>query len=458
MQSATLQQQPSKARKSDPKGSVGLYGRLFAPAATRPASIIEVIVGMILVFGVCYLIRPGDPLLLGINFPWIWLAATVFALRYGALLGVLAGLCVALAWLVFYGDAGAAAFPAMFFVGGLTQLVITGHFCDVWANRANRLQSVNNYLNDRLVSITNNHYLLRVSRERLERDLLSKPSTLRDAVGYLRSLSASNVQSDPLPNAQSMLEFAALSCQIGVASIFPVTRNGLAQQAIASVGERFELNADDPLLRECVEKRALAHLRHIDAQESAYLACVPIIAASDQMTGVLVVRRMPFLSLNFDNLQLLLVLLNYYADGIEQQAVVTQVQKVVAECPYDFALELGRLAHMRQVSGVHSSLVALVFPRGTIGDSLFDQVVRQRRTLDLLWAFSTEQTQVVVVLMPLTDENGIDGYLLRIESNLKTQFDTDLAQAHVAVHSAAVDDAAPGVGLEKLLVRCGHHA
>lgn len=458
MQSVTLQQQRSKARKSDRKGNVGLYGRLFAPAVIRPASIIEVIVGMILVMGGCYLIRPGDPLLLDIDFPWIWLAATVFALRYGALLGVVAGLCVALAWVVFYGADGATVFPTMFFVGGLTQLVITGHFCDVWSNRANSLQGVNKYLNDRLVSITNNHYLLRISHERLERDLLSKPSTLRDAVSYLRSLPASNVQNEPLPNAQAMLEFAAMSCQVGVASIFPVTPSGLSQEAMASVGESFELNADDPLLRECVEKRTLSHLRHIDAQESAYLACVPIISASDQMMGVLVVRHMPFLSLNFDNLQLLLVLLNYYADGIEQHAVVTQVQKIVPECPYDFALELGRLAHTRQVGGVQSSLLALVFPRGTIANSLFDQVVRQRRTLDLLWTFSTELTQVLVVLMPLTDENGIDGYLLRVENNLKTQFDTDLAHAHVEVHSAAVDAGAPGVGLEELLVRCGHHA
>ena len=457
MQSAMLKQQPLRTRKSGLRDSVGLYGRLLAPAATRPVAAIEVIIGMIVVIGIFYLIRPADPLLLDIDFPWIWLAAAIFALRYGALLGVLAGLCIFAGWILFYSQGGNGEFPAMFFVGGLTELVVAGHFCDVWANRANRLQSVNGYLNDRLVSITNNHYLLRISHERLERDLLSKPSTLRDAIGYLRGLSVLNAASAELPNAQAMLEFAASSCQIGIASIFPVWRDGFASNALAFVGERFELDADDPLLRECMEKRALVHLRQLDALQSAYLACVPIIAASGQMTGVLVVRRMPFLSLNFDNLQLLLVLLNYYADGIEQQALVAPVQEVAPKCPYDFALELGRLSHMRHVSGVQSSLIGLVFPRGTIGDSLFDQVVRQRRTLDLLWAFSTDQAQVAVVLMPLTDENGVDGYLLRIESDLRTQFDTDFIQAHVAVHSAAIEAENPGNGLEKLLARCSHH-
>lgn len=459
MQSATLQQESSKERKSDTnKGKLEGYDRLLRSTATRPLAIIEVIIGMFAVIGASFLIRPGDPLLLGLDFPWIWVVAAVFALRYGALLGVLAGLCIATGWAVFYSQADGALFPSMYFVGGLVLVIICGHFCDVWTYRAHRVQSINDYLSDRLVAITNNHYLLRISHDRLEKDLLSKPSTLRDAVAYLRNLSASNPKNEPLPNAQVMLEFAALSCQIDVASIFLATQAELSPQPIAWVGEHFRLNLNDSLLRECVEKHALAHLHHIDATESDYLACVPIIASSGNIKGVLVVRNMPFLSLSFDNLQLLLVLLNYYADGIEQQAITKPVQQIVPQCPYEFALEMGRLAHMTQVSEVKSSLVALVFPRRTIADSLFDQVVRQHRTLDLLWTFSTEENQVAVTLMPLTNEVGVAGYLLRLESSLKLQFDTDFVEARVAVHSAAVDVNNPGLGLKGLLELSGYYA
>lgn len=459
MQSATLHQQSSKERKSDVnKVKKAGVGRLFRKTAARPLAIVEVILGMVIIIGACYVIRPADPLLLALEFPWIWVAAAVFALRYGALLGVLAGLCIAAGWVVLYSLADSVLFPSMWFVGGLTLVIISGHFCDVWAYRAHRLESMNDYLSDRLVAITNNHYLLRISHDRLEKDLLSKPSTLRDAVGYLRSLSASNLKNEPLPNAQVMLEFAALSCQIDVASIFLSTQGNLVPQPIAWVGEHFDLNIHDPLLRECVEKHALAHLHHIDATESDYLACVPIIASSGQLKGVLVVRNMRFLSLSFDNLQLLLVLLNYYADGIDQQAIVKPVQHIVAQCPYDFSLEMGRLAHMQQVSGVESSLVALVFPRKTIADSLFDQVVRQHRTLDLFWSLSTEEAQVAVILMPLTNETGVAGYLLRLENSLKLQFNTDLVEARVAVHSAVVDADNPGLELKGLLELCGYHA
>lgn len=448
----------SGERRSNRSGNSWVWKHLAGLAVTRPIAVLEVIVGMVVVIGGCYLFQPADPLLLDISFPWIWLAATIFALRYGALLGVLAGLCVLVAWLLFYGQGDYSEFPSMLFVGGMVQLVLTGHFCDVWTNRVHREKSVNEYLENRLVAITNNHYLLRISHERLEKDLLAKPSTLRDAVGHLRELSAADNQRGVLPNVQAVLEFAALSCQIGEASIFPVIGHEPSSEAVAFVGEQFELDARDPLVHECLETHTLVHLRQLDGQESAFLACVPILSSVDRVVGVLVVRRMPFLSLNFDNLQLLRVLINYYADGIEQRELVRPVQRFIPECPYDFALELGRLAHMQRVSGVQSSLVALVIPRGPVGDSLFDQTVRYHRALDLAWSFGTETAQVSMVILPLADEYGVEGYLLRIESNFRSQFGTDFAQAHVASHRTLIDSESPGEGLQQFLLRCGYHA
>jgi len=461
VQTATQQQVP-QARTSDPLGNVGHFGRVLAPAVLRPVAILEVIIGIGLVVGLCYLLRPGDPLLLGIGFPWIWLAVSVLALRYGALLGVLGGVCIWGAWYAFYGRVEGAEFPIMFFVGGMAQVVIAGHFSDIWTNRANRVKSINSYLNDRLVSITNNHYLLRISHERLEHDVLTRPVTLRDAIMRLRDLSPSTPEGElnegALPSAQDMLELVALTCQIDVASIFPMTPQGFSRKSVAWVGDTFTLNPDDALLLDSIEKGSLSHLREIDETgQSAYLVCAPIVAASGTVSGVLVVRRMSFLSLNFDNLQLMLVLLNYYADSVEQRAMVAAVQRTVPQCPYEFALELARLEHMKHSSDIDSSLVALVFPRDADGDSLFDQVMRTRRTLDILWTLRGEDQQVAITLMPVTDENGITGYLTRTESRLKSQFDTDFISSHIAVHSATVEAKAPGDSLRKLLLRCGYH-
>lgn len=457
----------TKVRHSEPLGNVGIYGRLIAPAVARPGAVIEVLVGMALAVAVGWLLRPSDPLLVSLGFPWMWIVALVLALRYGALLGVVAGLLLAVAWYGFHGRLG-QPFPSMFFVGGFTLVVIGGHFCDIWANRATRARGINAYLNDRLVAITNNHYLLRVSHERLERDLLTKPSTMRDAITRLRELTVSHAGQGTdeakaiatLPNAQPMLEFAALTCQIEVASIFPVQRGRVVPNAVARVGEAFDPVVDDPLVNTCLREGTLSHVRDDTAvgESSAYIVCAPLTDADGNINGILIVRRMPFLSLNHDNLQLLLVLLAYYADGVSQQTLVDAVREGVPQAPYDFALELGRLARMKRQSGIESSLVALVFPRGASGDSLFEQTVRQRRALDALWTHSTDKSQTAIALMPITDENGIDGYLIRIENLLRQQYDVDFQRAHIAVHSAHVDARSPGDGLRKLLERCDDHA
>ncbi len=275
-----------------------------------------------------YLFHPQDPLLLDASFPWIWLAANIFAMRYGALLGMLAGFCLWLGWLLHYRETGMEEFPTLLFIGGLVQVIVVGHFSDIWTHRLRRLRSANDYLRNSLVSITNNHYLLRASHERLEQDALAKPATLRDAIEYLRIQSPASASDTPFPNIQAVLEFVATNCQITEAGVFPLLKTGLSSEAAASVGVPFELNVHDTLLCGCVEQRALTHLRPSESWDSEYLACAPIISTSGHFMGVLAVKKMPFLALNTRNLELLLVLFNYYADGIEENAVAAPVHAI----------------------------------------------------------------------------------------------------------------------------------
>ncbi|MWO24624.1 hypothetical protein, partial [Escherichia coli] len=127
---------------------------------------------------IVWLFAPDNPLLLGYGFPWIWLVPLILALRYGTLLGALAALVVLGAWAVFYGQTAAAgSFPRMYFLGGLMLVLIGGQYGDIWGARLSRARTVNGYLNDRLAALTKNHFLLRLSHERLENDLLAKPTT-----------------------------------------------------------------------------------------------------------------------------------------------------------------------------------------------------------------------------------------------------------------------------------------
>lgn len=444
-------------RTTDVTRSVWQFGRLLAPSTKWPVATLETLLGTLLLAGLCYWLKPSDPLLAESGFPWIWLVPLVFALRYGSLTGLLSALVLLVFWLVLIPSTVEQPFPAAFYVGGFLLTVVAGHFSDIWISRIRHLQGISDYTHDRLAALTNNHYLLRISHERLEKELLAQPATLRDAINRLKEQSAAGYPGEALPNMANVLEFLALNCQLETASVYAVHDGELATQPSASIGHGCRLEPADPMLREALEHKVLVHLQELDSKESAYLACIPMKNPHDELKGMLLVQRMPFLALGKDNLQLLMALLNYYVDGLETQPLISQVQKMVPGCPAAMALELARLSQLQLGIGAESSLLVMELPAAGVAGSVFDEVVRQQRTLDMVWAFANGPVRVAVLLLPLTDSNGIVGYLLRLDTLLQQQFNTDLAGAGVAVHTGQVDGNQPGACLAGLLQRCERH-
>jgi hypothetical protein len=456
----------AKPRHSNPFGNLSAWRRLVAPAVSRPFSIVETVVFIGIVFALCWTFDRDDPFLLHAGFPWLWFAPLVVALRYGTLLGLLGcAMLVGAYQLLMHGSP--AAWPTMFFTGGLLQTILVGHFGDTWGSRAQRASAINDYLNDRLVAITNSHYLMRLSHERLEKDVLTKPTTLRDSITELRRISvahgldtkahsAGKMQAD-MPGTRELLEFVAQACQIEVAALYPVRDGKVGREALAQIGDPFEFDPRDELVVCALETQAVAHLKSEDrpVTNTHLLVCAPLISADGRLLAMLAIRRMPFLSLNFDNLQLLLVLLGYYADGVEHSQQVRDILRVVPDCPYEFALDVSRLTRLERSSGITSSLVALVFPHDDAGDSFFEHVMRRRRSLDLMWPVKAAGQSVLLNLMPATDAMGVDGYLARIEASLRAQFNLDLEGARIGVHTLRLGGDEPGPALKRLLSRSG---
>ncbi|CAG9171421.1 PelD GGDEF domain-containing protein [Cupriavidus pampae] len=448
----------AKTRQGQGIGLGGRYARVLAPAVSGRAAVVELIVIMVVAMAITYAMLPQNPLLLGMGFPWAWLLPLVLALRYGTLIGVGAVLMLLGGWFFFDSlHAGTEAFPRLFFLGGLLMVLVAGQFGDIWGTRLARARAVNRYLDERLAALTKNHYLLRISHARLENDLLARPTTLRDTLSQLRAVALEDIARAPgardtLMGAQPMLQVVAQACQVEAAALYAVNGESVSTQASARIGPSFDLDVNDPLVQHCLDTRALAHLRSTGLQQDAetrYVAVAPVLAGSDRLIGVLVVERMPFLSLTYENLQLLMVLMGYYADGVEHAPATHSIQALLPACPYPFALDYARLSRLRRETGIESSVVALVFDLDEARDALFEQVVRSRRALDVAWPARSPSHRAMLTLMPLSDSAAVSAYLVRIEDMLRAQFGVDFSTAHIAVHSLPV----PATGAEEALVR-----
>jgi hypothetical protein len=414
------------------------------------------------VAGVLRLVAPGDPLLIATGGGWIWLAPLVCALRYGLAQGVLGSL-VLLG--VYYAEAGAAASaPRAFFLGGFAMVMVCGQFGDIWGNRLRHMRTVTDYLNERLGVLTRSHFLLRLSHERLEHDLLSRPATLRDSLTQLRALS---LQADPqqaaghgLFHADRFIEVAAQSCQLERAQLHACAGGRVEATPLASAGGVFELDTDDILLRYAIEQRTLAHVSSpyiAPGVRTRYIAVVPLLDVSDAVIAVLVVKHMPFLALTEENLQFLLVLCGYYTDGARHTEVAGGLLAAYPDCPQEFALDFSRLVRLNRAAGIHSSLVALIFDKSDIGATLFDHVQHSRRSLDVQWPIHGDDRDAILVLMPLSGDSAVDGFLLRLEESIKAQFGVDFETGHVSVNTLSLPNKAPAETLAAFFRRCQIH-
>jgi hypothetical protein len=453
---------------------------LWRPQPDWRLAAAESVALMLIALALSAWVRPADPFWTGVGFPWLWLVSTLIALRYGALLGVVA-LGVALAGWFGLDAFGAMTvpFPRVSFMGALVLALIAGEFSDVWNARLNQAQAVNAYVDERLTLLTHNHFLLSLSHERLEHEMISRPYTLRETLTTLRALllqpgvPAQRTSADdadpaddpaPLPGADWLLALLAQLCRLESAALYAIVDDNLQTTPLASAGGAFALDAGDSMLSAALESGQLTHLRSIldfdlgfgdrEGAASRYVVCAPIASSRGRTLGVLVVARMAFTALNEETLQLLTVVLSYYADGVDQATIARPVLAAHPQCPPEFAVELARLARLYERAALSSSLVALVTPLDHAdGREAFAAIQGLRRTLDLHWESTRYDRRVLLALLPLTDRAGTQGYLDRINTRLRELYGRDLAALGVPAYTAAVDERAPLAQIDALLAR-----
>jgi len=430
--------------------------RLIAPLRAGPAAALESLLLPLLVLAVGIWVSPLDPLTVRAQFPWAWLAPLVLALRYGLFAGLTGAAVLLAAWfgLQPFGFIR-GEFPKVYFLGGLIAVMLGGEFSSVWRGRVRRSEAMQIYLDQRLEHLTHQYYLLRLSHDRLEQDLLTRPMAMRDALTALRRLTAEEPDGDVLPGAHALLRMLAQFGQLESAALYALPLSAAPASRLAQLGPDFELDAADALLKFALEQDRLSHIQSEGGKrQSRYLIAAPISGSDGVQRALLVVDRMPFFALSQETLQTLNLILGYYRDGLDARLTARPVLEAVPDCPLDFASELMRLWRIRVESGVRSALVALVFnPREGFEDLPY-AVRRQQRSLDVTWLMETSPSPILVTLMPLASLSGAEGYLARIEYWMRQLHALDLAEAGVSQHVLLVDETPPVVLLEQLFKVC----
>ena len=434
---------PSPAGRTSFSGSP--LGKLAATGVPSWIILLETLLIPLVAMGLGLALNPDDPLWIRADFHWIWIAPLIVALRYGPLTGLGATGVVLAGWLTL-NRGHYDQFPQVFFLGGLIVVMLVGEFSSLWMARTRRAETVQHYLSQRMEHLIRQYYLLRLSHDRLEQELIGRPMSMRDALRTLNGLGSTQT------DAQALLRLLAQYCQISAAALYHTDGDRIDAEPLASIGSPIALHSTDPLLRQSLESSKLCHVVQVTAEQpsSRYIVAAPLLDLGGDIYCMLLIDEMPFFSVQEENLQTINLLLGYYTDGLSTHALAQPLLQELPSCPPTFAFETQRLWRMQQKAGVPSIIVALEFSPSAVERDLPQQMQRLRRLMDESWLIVGPRKQVLAMLMPLGEASTAEGFLARLEGWTHQKEGASLADMGVFPHQLALANASPLETLQRV--------
>lgn len=250
------------------------------------------------------------------GFAWFALAPLLAGLRHGAGRGVACGAAQAgaLAIAVHYGRAPPDAPLAEIALGWMVAGLVPGQFRDAWTRRLRAAEGEAGELRFKLGAFVQGYHAMKVSHDRLQREVPGSPVTLHDALEAFQRELGDRAEPGPVEAFGGRVLALFRDCaSVRAATLHPVDRHGAVGPAAAALGPPGggEGRGDgDLLLREAVRLGQVVSVQEVPAGRDV-LAAVPLVDMDRRVHAVVAIRDLPFLALQDDTLTLLAVLGGY---------------------------------------------------------------------------------------------------------------------------------------------------
>ncbi|MDQ3059340.1 MAG: PelD GGDEF domain-containing protein [Pseudomonadota bacterium] len=347
------------------------------------------------------------------------LSPLLLGLHYGLTAGTLGAVLTAgaLAWLASLRPDVLTEFPKAQVIALLLVGMCAGEARDRWAARVRRLSYLTDYHQTRLQQFTGNYQLLQVSHAQLERRLAGGTLSLRTALQQLKLREPVFSSTDKAPLGGMgpwLLDIMVEAGHLHTAAVYALNeRAGLQLPAVATVGKESGLSLFNPLLREALRTGTLTSVQA--GNESVHeqvIAIIPLVDASGHVHGVVSVNDMPFLSVHQDTFELLGLLGRHIGDILARRIRPAADGQGSAGLRQSLARNL---ADARQY-GLPAALLACKVVDAARREASVMDCCHSSRGLDQSWvALNRKGQPVVLTLLPLTDEAGVQSYLARLE-------------------------------------------
>lgn len=398
--------------------------------------VLETLLWPVLFVFFCFISNPDNPFYINEGFPWPWLGPWLIGLRYGVGYGAAAALGLLGSWALLASSPSAAAqFPRLYFLGGAIATLIAGEFGSYWRMHVLRLQESLHFLNDKVERLTRRLYLVKLSHDELEYEMVDRPGTLRESLIELRVLMDRHTRENPLeevglPGAQFMLDFVVQHCRIESAAMYAVRMEPTIELTRVAVAGRMRDPAnDDPMVVRALESGYQVHLQDAlmeSAPSHQLIAATPLISSERLPFGLVAIGSMPFTALTTDNLQTIAVLVESYADYLRLSLNASDILHQWPDAPRGLAGEFAWLSRLFNEFGLASRCVVWRV-RHAREQEMLGEVLQLHSRGETAWRWPLDSKvqsgkPCVIALVPFTDAAGVRIYKQRIFDSMDRSF------------------------------------
>ncbi len=361
---------------------------------------------------ISYVFSPHDICLLDVKIPYLLIILTIITLFHGFESGIFAMGIIAFAMWYFYPN-----FQYVDFLILLTMTLLFSQFHYYWSIRIREAELTSEYKNIKLNELSKAFYTLKISHDQLEKNYVTKPMSLRDSLISIRTFVGN--EKDQYAAFLTLLE---KSFNVETASIVlrdDEEKNENFQRVVASEELQEEDDLDDLLVKDAFEYNRPAYISNKNINKSKYIAVIPVVK-KENITALLLIKKMPFMAFNRENLISLAILFEYfYNEFVKEKLILEYGNNLEIISDREFKFELYRLNELYELYNVDSTIMVLVFENEILALKIYELVNKILRSLDMVTYLEKENTFYIAVLFPFADAATASGFLERLKKNAK---------------------------------------
>lgn len=425
-----------EAPEPEPDRAAWFAGLLQPDRWPFPGAVAETAILTLLLPVLGVLLRPGDPLLVRGEFSWLCLGPVLVALRRGSVHGLVSA-GVTGVWIALLAWTRPEAYPAIpvgLCVGMGLLTLLSGERCDGWQRRLGSLSAQAEYQRLRLQKFTRAYHLLDQSHTRIERQLAGSAQSLREILLDVQQHVRAAPHSDQDLGEMILGLFSSYGW-IQIAALHRVEGGHIVPTPLSTLGQPPPLAPRDPVVTAALRTGHLSCVQDLAHTVSAEgdghtgpLCAIPLTDVSGRLWALLRVHQMPFLAFQGEHLNLLAVLGGHLGDLLAARD---------SGAPQPFQVGVQRGLHDAQKHRLPTAVLAVVPGSEVLARSVLDLLQGQHRALDQSYVVDADGGSVLYLLMPLTDQHGVDGFLTRVDGQLREHYGVSLSEA-ATVHQVVL--------------------